>query len=134
MGLDNGFVVHGLKHKDIPSFVTLPMHISEHHDNSDTVEIAYYRKCWGLRDAILGVLHAHHSGGDFRVEAEDIPAIINVIRPFFSEEYWNDEGDSIWSFAEAFNYMLVQQTINLQWLHSYMTVHPEVTCYFYDSY
>ena len=133
MGLDNGFVVQGLKRKDIPSFVALP-HIDKCYDNSDKVEIAYYRKCWGLRDAVLRVLHAPQSGGQFQVEAEDIPVIVDAIRPFFSKECWDDKGDSIWSFAEVFHYTLVQQIINLQWLYSYMTVHPEVTCYFYDSY
>ena len=131
MGLDNGFVVHGLKKSDIPCFVKLPFDF----DRKDGgIEIAYYRKCWGLRNMILGILRTPSDCYDMNVDTEDLRAILRNMVPFFKQDYWEDEGDSIWTFDEAFPFMLFQQTINLLWLCSYMEERPEVTCYFYDSY
>lgn len=131
MGLDNGFVVHGLKRKDIPLFVKLPFDFDL---KDDSIEIAYYRKCWGLRNMIVNTLHMPSDGYETKVDSEDLAAILRKITPFFKEDYWENEGDSIWTFDEAFEFTLLQQTINLKWLYSYMLEHPEVTCVFYDSY
>ena len=131
MGLDNGFRATGIMRKDIPDFVELP---SKWDLEDGSIEFAYYRKDWGLRDAILTVLHASRDGGSYRVDAEDFPAIFRAMTPFFSKEYWENNGDSIWEHDEVFEYTLLQQIINLKWLHSYMVAHPEVECYFYDSF
>lgn len=131
MGLDNGFYVHGLKRKDIPCFVELPFAF-DHKDGS--IEIAYFRKCWGLRNMICDVLHMPSDCYEMHVDPEDLAAILRKMVPFFKKDYWEDEGDSIWTFDEAFEFTLLQQAINLKWLYSYMLEHPEVTCIFYDSY
>ena len=131
MGLDNGFRVRGLKREDIPCFVKLPFDFDW---DDDAIEIAHYRNCWGLRNMILGVLHMSTDCYDMNVDAEDLRAILRNMVPFFKQDYWEDEGDSIWTFDEAFPFTLFQQTINLWWLCNYMEEHPEVTCIFYDSY
>lgn len=133
MGLDNGFIVRGIKKKDIPSFVKLPFP-EQNRDNGE-IEIAYWRKCWGLRNKILGILHSRFQDKYIiDVDVEDFPAIFKIMIPFFSKEYWDENGESIWEFEEAFEFSLLQQFINLKWLYSYMVEHPEVKCYFYDSY
>lgn len=50
-----------------------------------------------------------------------------------SKEFWEANGDSIWTFEEKIE-SLTQDTLNLHWLYAYMKGHPEVKCYFYDSY
>ena len=126
MGLDNGFILKKVDKTTIPKFVT-------YSEYEDEIEVVYWRKCWGLRNAVLNVLHASSDKFEFQVEAEDIPAILRAIYPFFSEEYWEEHGESIWLFEEKID-SLVHDVIDLAWLETYLTEHPEVECYFYDSY
>lgn len=130
MGLDNGILVTGIKKSDIPSFVKLPLPLDSWEQE---IEIAYWRKCWGIRSAILDTLHGS-SQGYTQIDVEDIPAIIKHLLPFCSKEYWDANADSIWEFEEAIDFTLIQQIINLKWLYSYMLEHPEVKCRFYDSF
>lgn len=131
MGLDNGFEVKGLKRSEIPSFVKYIWY--DWYKPDQDIELVYWRKCWGLREAVLKVLHGEPDRYEFKVEAEDIPAIIRAIQPFFSKEYWEEEGDSVWTFEEKFP-SLIQDVINLTWLKDYLESHPDSECYFYDSY
>ena len=136
MGLDNGICVSGLKRTDIPNFVKLPETIDYDDGEVGEIDIAYWRKCWGIRNAILSTLHARIDGnnGSTDVDAEDIPAIIRDLMSFCSKEAWESKGNSIWEFEEAFENSLIQPILNLKWLHSYMLSHPKVKCRFYDSY
>lgn len=129
MGLDNGFI---LKTKDtikVPSCVEL----FDYEFKDNEYEVVYWRKCWGLRKAVLKVLHAPDDAYHIPVEAEDIPAIIRAIQPFFSKEYWAENADSIWEYDEFFD-NLIQTVLNLSWLKTYLEEHPAAFCYFYDSY
>ena len=129
MGLDNGIVVKNVNKKDVPNFVILP----PDYRTDNEFEIVYWRKCWGIRNIILDTLHGYDS--DYTsIDAEDIPAIIRQLYKFCSKEYWDENAESIWEFEEAIDTMVIQAIINLKWLYSYMLEHPEVTCYFYDSY
>ena len=133
LGLDNGFRISGVRNSDdIPSFVVCDDG-TVYANGEVEIELVYWRKCWGLRAAVLSTLHATKDEYEVPVDVEDIPAIIRAITPFFSKEYWDEEGESIWTFEEKFPY-LIQDVINLKWLESYMKDHPEVKCYFYDSY
>ena len=131
MGLDNGIVAQGISKSDIPNFVHLPFECVEEDQDTEHV-IAYWRKCYGVREAILSVLHGaiqDHTN----IDAEDLPAIRRALVPFMSKEHWESEGDSIWEFEEIFE-SLLHDLINLFWLEQYMRDHPEVKCYFYDSF
>ena len=128
MGLDNGFRVEGLKQSDIPSFVKIPWSYG-----NGEIDLVYWRKCWGLRAVVLGVLHSKPDEYEIQVKAEDIPAIIREIKPFFNAETWEEDGNSIWEFDEIFD-NLFQSVINLMWLETYLRENPDVKCYFYDSY
>ena len=133
MGLDNGFCINHIDRKEIPSFVKLPFENMVNYDGG--IDICYWRKCWGIRNDILSWLHVTEKNDSHtNVDAEDIPGIIEILENYCSKEYWDDNADSIWDFSEAIDFMLIQQIINLKWLYNYMLEHPEVTCYFYDSY
>lgn len=129
MGLDNGFRVTGVKPEDLPPGITYDEWLWK---NRSELELFYMRKYWGLRVEILRVLHAEDDM-EITVDAEDIPAILKRIRKYMHPKYWDDNADSIWEADEAFP-NLVQGYINLSWLHDYMEKHPEVGCFFYDSY
>lgn len=134
MGLDNGFIV---RHKtttaqfvkNLPSFVKLPW---EYKENSEYVEIAYWRKCWGLRNEINSVLHLGDKY-ECNVDKEDIPAILKAIQRYLNPDYWNENADSIWEWEEYFPHM-VQQYMNLTYLYEMWDNYPGLEVVWYDSY
>ena len=132
MGLDNGIII---KESDkiredlekCPCFTWDDIDKDEQH-------FAYWRKCWGIRDAILSVLRKdHNSSGEHEVEYDDIKPILKALRPFLSKEYWDENADSIWEFEEQLDDM-VNIYIRLTWLSDYMQKHKDLKVYFYDSY
>ncbi len=130
MGLDNGIMLKGATKEDL---ATCPCFTWDD-DNKEEQEMAYWRKCWGIRAVILKVLHVDSKGdGEFPVDPEDIPAILRGIKPFFSKEYWDDNAESIWEFDEMFDTM-VDIYMRLTWLKGYLETHPDAKAYFYDSY
>lgn len=129
MGLDNGFILKNVDKATIPKFIWY----DDTYMKENEIVLIYWRKCWGLREAVMNVLHMSDTDGEKQVEAEDIPAILRKLYPFLSKEYWEDNADSIWTFDEKID-SFIQDILNLKWLEEYMQDHPEITCYFYDSY
>lgn len=126
MGLDNGIIVKCDNMEEFfdncPSFVKTVFG-----DN----EICYWRKCWGLRGEILGVLHS--SDYKTKIDKEDIPAILDVIKKYLNPDYWDYNANSIWSWEDYFEHN-VQQYINLSYLYDVWDDYPGMTAEFYDSY
>lgn len=131
MGLDNGIIIQECN-KIKEDLVKCPCFEWDESDG-DEQHIAYWRKCWGVRNAILGVLHAPQSGGRFPVEHDDVPAILRALKPFLTRETWDEDGDSIWEYDEYLDTM-VNTYIRLTWLKDYMMKHQDLKVYFYDSY
>ena len=129
MGLDNGFICKNIKRDEIPSWVKLPWDLKD-----KDIEIAYFRKCWGIRNEILAKLHCIKDN-DSRtpVESEDILPIVKILMQYLDKEYYDDNADSIWEYEEAYG-NIQRSIINLIWLKTYMEEHKDVTAYFYDSY
>ena len=129
IGLDNGFYVRGVK--------KLPRKIYDGWKGIETdgdIELAYWRKCWGIRDEILWTLGAdHQGGGDYLVSREKLKEIIEVLKKFTNKEYWEDNADSIWEYDE-FKDNQKQNIKQLRWIYGYMKWHPDVQLFFYDSY
>ena len=67
------------------------------------------------------------------IEAEDVPALIRVLKPYLSREYWDEYADSIWEYDEQFE-NTYKVLLRLEWLKDYLKKNPDVKCYFYDSY
>lgn len=128
MGLDNGFICKNIKRDEIPSYVRLPWDCRD-----EDVEIAYFRKCWGIRGEILRLLHVKDDEYEIPVEAEDIIPIVKILMKYLDREYYDENADSIWEYDE-YKENIQHSIINLMWLRVYMEAHPDVTCYFYDSY
>ena len=134
MGLDNGIILK-LKDKELPEdFPTkLDNWDLEQVTEKGELEVAYWRKCWGIRAAIIGVLHMSPDEYRHSVEIEDIPAIRRELYKFLHPDYWQENAESIWEYDEYIENML-DIVLNLKWLENYMKKHPDVTAYFYDSY
>ena len=128
MGLDNGFICKNIKCDEIPSYVRLPWDCRD-----EDVEIAYFRKCWGIRGEIIRLLHVKDDEYKIPVEKEDIIPIVKILMKYLDREYYDENADSIWEYDE-YKENIQHSIINLMWLRVYMEAHPDVTCYFYDSY
>ena len=128
MGLDNGFICKNIKRDEIPSYVKLPWDCRD-----EDVEIAYFRKCWGIRGEIIRLLHVKDDAYKIPVEKEDIIPIVKILMKYLDREYYDENADSIWEYDE-YKENIQHSIINLMWLRVYMETHPDVTCYFYDSY
>lgn len=131
MGLDNGIILRKVN-PDTLSINKLTKLDKTYSDNPDT-EVCYWRKCWGIRNAIVDKFHFDREGGEHKLDAEDIPVIIKILFDFYGKEEWEEEADSIWEWDE-FKDNLRQQILNLTWLYDYMLANPDVEVYFYDSY
>lgn len=131
MGLDNGFRIQNInpeRFKNAP-----PRKVQDIEETQDGYEVIYFRKCFGIRNSILQVLHAPKNGGDYNVDAEDLPAIFRKIARYLDEEYWDEHGDSIWLYEEILP-RLMDTLLILGWLYGEMKNDPNITCTFYDSY
>ena len=128
MGLDNGFICKNIKRDEIPSYVRLPWDCRD-----EDIEIAYFRKCWGIRGEIIRLLHVKDDEYKIPVEEDDIIPIVKILMKYLDREYYDENADSIWEYDE-YKENIQHSIINLMWLRVYMETHPDVTCYFYDSY
>lgn len=134
MGLDNGIIIRepqAIKEdlEKCPCFKW-----DENDAQNGYMHMAYWRKCWGIRKAILKVLHVDEKGdGEFQIEYDDLPAILRALKPFLKEKIWDEEANSIWQYDEYIDDM-VDDYIKLTWLAEYMKTHKDVKVYFYDSY
>lgn len=137
MGLDNGIFITNIKKEEIPPFVEYEestWHTGyEESDIKYCIDIAYWRKCWGIRNEIVRRLHI----GDnetYKLDSEDITVIIRILKKFMSKESWDDnEASTIWEFEQQFDNML-SILVNLKWLESYKKSNPMIECWFYDSF
>ena len=130
MGLDNGIIVKKVKIDEIDNYVQYEDYSTE---NETEIEIAYWRKCWGIRQAILNALNSDVDNGNTIIHREDIPNIVDALTPFLDEDYWNKNSDSIWKYDEQIADNLTHILLNLVWLATYMKDH-DVVAWFYDSY
>lgn len=138
MGLDNGIILVLANKKipeDFPSCHEDYWWVGDEKDvaKNGKLDVAYWRKCWNIREAIISVLHVGNDGGEYPIEAEDLPAIRRALIKFLHYDYWEEHSDSIWEYDDIVD-TLLQILINLKWLEIYLKRHPEDSAYFYDSY
>lgn len=135
MGLDNGFRVKSnirkIERKDLPKEINYPFST----DYSDSPEIIYWRKCWGLRNMALGIVTVPLDINDeYEINTPiQIIEIIKGIISFMDEDAWEKMGDSIWTYQEIRG-VLEDNIVNLSLILGYMKQNPDVYLEFYDSY
>ena len=136
MGLDNGFLVKSNRRKltreDLPKIIQYPFES----DYGDGPEIIYWRKCWGLRNMVLDLLgkrsEADNVCGVYIFEkADQVFEVIKALLPWFDEEHWEEDSDSIWTYREMED-TLKQNICNLAAVYGFQN--PDVYLEFYDSY
>ena len=132
MGLDNGVCVKRTpetnKIEELKVF-----NMSYDKELRCDFEIAYWRKCWGLRNDILTLIGKRWSDGwRFALSKDEIDDIIKLLQSYTADT-WED---SIWEWDdEEFPYSeYIQENIeSLKLLWQLMDKY-ELEVYFYDSY
>ena len=143
MGLDNGIKL------------TLPNPLNEDavswyaklekmkYEEGNLYEVCYWRKCWGIRNAILEAIHYNHRGDPaykddqvyYKVDVQDLKDIYKILESFMNPNKWKEDADSIWEYDDYIGQSL-HNIKNLMWLIDFIIRNPdiEVDCEFYDSY
>ena len=133
MGLDNGICVRSNKRKLTKDMLpdTLSYPFSE---ISEDLEIAYFRKYWGMRNEIVGSFqHQDEYNTIFFETLEQVRKLIGIIASWLNETKWNEEGDSIWEYESAAR-NLINVIVNLSTIYAFMQNNPDIYLEFYDSY
>jgi hypothetical protein len=125
MGLDNGIYIKEKENEERKKLQKKQFFWGD--------EVAYWRKCWGIRRVILDILNTKEGDYGYAISRDKLKEIIIALKKFNKKEYWDAYADSIWTFEE-FADSRKRILRNLRWLHRYMYFHPETEVYFYDSY
>ena len=97
-------------------------------------EIVYWRKNWGLRDAVKRVLGMGQEEYVYEIDTpRQILNIVEIIFHFKDKVAWKDEGRSIWTYSEI-EPILQRDIINLTLMVPFIQANPDVYIEFYDSF
>lgn len=135
MGLDSGIIVKSTHRKITREILPPEIEYPFSNDFNEEVEILYWRKNWGLRNAIVNYLPRYsNSNWEYIIESpHQIFDLIKIIVSFMDKDFWNREGDSIWEYDEILP-RLQQDIINLAIMAAFMKNNPDVYLIYYDSY
>ena len=134
MGLDNGFYIRSdarqLTREMLPPGIQYPFQI----DYDDDIEIIYWRKNWGLRDAIFCRFGNLPNEYITRFDTPEVVLeLIDEITSWIDKDKWEEEGRSIWTFEQVLP-ILLRDLINLSIVYVLMLIAPDIYLEFYDSY
>lgn len=130
MGLDNGIYIKGYKKK--PFYVK-----DEFYDQSNQIDLAYWRKYWGLRNDIINIIYENYYGNDSEVllSENQIKKIRNLIMEItFSKKRYLESCSGYWDYNIYSVLRGIRQMINLTWAARQVKKNPEVEVIWYDSY
>lgn len=135
MGLDNGICVkRNAETSEIPEL----RRFAESYDKEGKYdfEIAYWRKCWNIRNDILWILkHEHGEEYTYSITKESLNQVIKLLESYNSENF-EDSGTYIWDWdAPGWPYsaQIAADIENLRQLRELMDKY-DLKVYFYDSY
>jgi hypothetical protein len=130
MGLDNGICARKTGAIDIDR----KLEKLSTYQWEGSYDIAYWRKCWNVRDAIGNALGSFYDNGITDIGRDEVLAIIKELKKF-NRKNWSDGAPwgSIWEWEE------IKQSHRdcirrLKKLTRLMKKYPALTAYFYDSY
>ena len=100
MGLDNGIVMLIKKNKKL-DFLGTPSTYDKDNKHYSRYDVCYWRKCWGIRNAIISILDPkgfNSNLGKYNIDLEDIPAMIRALQKFLNSKYYERNANSIWEY------------------------------------
>lgn len=131
MGLDNGIMMRRRDGKPMKWIQSLRLFSFYNQE----VDLAYWRRCWGLRREIMAVAHCK-DGDDTELSVKNLTDILRLIRIYhFDETAWCDACNDYWEYTKHVRRNGWRFCINL-WLARFLIkFFPQVyQVYFYDSY
>ena len=131
MGLDNGIEIK--RRADLPAFAFAYFDKQYLVKYNYDLEVAYWRKCWNVRNIIIDILKIRENNDSHTVMTiDDVDAVITALCKI-NKKNWLDHGDTIWDWKE-FKCIQRRNIRNLRRLRHMMRKKPEVfEVYFYDS-
>ena len=131
MGLDNGIVIK--RRTDLPAAAFAYFDEEWRAKNNYDLEIAYWRKCWNIRNIIFDLLNIEDfNDSQTAMTIEDVDAVIAALCKI-NKKNWLEYGSTIWEWKE-FKSIQRRNIRNLRRLHRMMKKKPDVfEVYFYDS-
>ena len=130
MGLDNGIYIKGYRKK--------PFYVKDDlYDQSNQIDLAYWRKYWGLRNDIINIIYENYYGNDSEVllSENQIKKIRNLIMEItFSKKRYLESCSGYWDYNIYSVLQGIRQMINLTWAARQVRNNPEVEVFWYDSY
>ena len=130
MGLDNGIYIKGYRKK--------PFYVKDDlYDQSNQIDLAYWRKYWGLRNDIINIIYENYYGNDSEVllSENQIKKIRNLIMEItFSKKRYLESCSGYWDYNIYSVLQGIRQMINLTWAARQVRKNPEVKVFWYDSY
>ena len=130
MGLDNGIYIKGYRKK--PFYVKDDLYVQ-----SNQIDLAYWRKYWGLRNDIINIIYENYYGNDSDVllSENQIKKIRNLIMEItFSKKRYLESCSGYWDYNIYSVLRGIRQMINLTWAARQVRKNPEVKVFWYDSY
>ena len=145
MGLDNGIIIRGKSYKaknwlgdwavkyDIPLFC----------NQEGRYELAYWRKCWNIREKFAETFENFEDEGHTRISLDELADVRSIMKYFLIENNWQKEGGliwasgSIWSWSESIPQIadIIHKIDNLyEDLEETEFTDEDFEIYFYDSY
>ena len=130
MGLDNGIYIKGYRKK--------PFYVKDDlYDQSNQIDLAYWRKYWGLRNDIINIIYENYYVNDSEVllSESQIKKIRNLIMEItFSKKRYLESCSGYWDYNIYSVLRGIRQMINLTWAARQVRKNPEVEVFWYDSY
>lgn len=130
MGLDNGIYIKGYRKK--------PFYVKDDlYDQSEQIDLAYWRKHWGLRNDIINIIYENYYGNDSEIllSENQIKKIrILIMEITFSKKRFLESCNGYWNYNIYSVLRGIRQMINLTWAARQVRKNPEVEVFWYDSY
>ena len=130
MGLDNGIYIKGYRKK--------PFYVKDDlYDQSNQIDLAYWRKYWGLRNDIINIIYENYYGNDSEVllSENQIKKIRTLIMEItFSKKRYLESCSGYWDYNIYSVLRGIRQMINLTWAARQVRKNPEAEVFWYDSY
>ena len=102
------------------------------------LELAYWRKCWNVREVVLGGLAESGWPGEYRLSASELHAICKALGKALNRKAWDEaycDNDAIWEWDEVGSSMRRQNRRCLKAAKRLKRMDPGDYCLtFYDSY
>lgn len=139
MGLDNGIILE--TNKPIvykPWFTGFEIVREDCTPNRFVYDLAYWRKCWGLRAEIFEAIGVKKDNEiyEYNLDLEKIKSIIKILFTVNNPYKW-DALSGIWDYEDGtIGKMVFYQIGTLLWTYEWWNKRPQdiIRCYFYDSY